>query len=134
MKINYENANFIEKINIHDYVIDDIKYQINQNKMSIFISNPLEHKSFLIQFMDILSYEIQSCDFWFPSPNILDWEVKQFPEQTLLNRIQHYQKSNNYTSARYECLEQYIDTIITFCSGNTIELLCKNINFIDLNT
>ena len=67
-----------------------------------------------------------ACDFWGHSPHILDFEYVERKNNTLIPKLfEKKDKDCTYSSLRNQ--EDYIETVITFSSGDQLRIACESI-------
>ncbi len=68
-----------------------------------------------------------SCDFWDRSPRILDFEYVEKDNAIIISKVFEMKNSNDYPFCTLDIQEEYIETIITFISGDRLTIACKSI-------
>lgn len=135
MKITYFNKNIIDnKINIHDSIFRGFNYDDENKTLLLKMNNYCVNKVFTILFYNVLILNCEMCQFWGKSPNVLEWRVSK--EETFIKKIIQKQNSNKELS-KYSLVDQrknYIETIITLTSGDTINIVCEYIEFEEIQT
>ncbi len=69
-----------------------------------------------------------SCDFWGSSPRILDFEKTGREESTIISKLFSIKNDTGFTGSLLESEESYIETVITFVSGDKLTVACKCID------
>lgn len=70
-----------------------------------------------------------SCVFWGASPYILDFEFLEPKDNAFIIKLFEQKDRNNYSCCRLCDPEKYIETVITFSSGDKLVVACENIVF-----
>ena len=69
-----------------------------------------------------------SCDFWGFSPYILDFEyIEEYNDNTIIQKLFNKKDNNHYPFCSLNDREKYIETIITFTSGDQLIIACESI-------
>ena len=131
MKIDFSNKEIIESrdVNIHDFVIADLKYAPMKNELFCLFRNDYLRQYCDIKYYNVLFVDIQSCDFWGVSPHVLDWELGEEYGNPLTKKVSELQKSHHYTTSRFKDYDKLVESILTFSSGNRISVLCEYIEY-----
>ena len=131
MKIENSNGNIINtEIYIHDDIFNNLLYDKNSNTLRLLLSksNECEDK-YEINYINVIAFEVTSCDYWGKSPHILDFEYVEYSNCKLLPALYEKQKKMPYNpECRLTYKKEYIDTIITFTSGDQMTVVCEYID------
>ena len=72
-----------------------------------------------------------SCDFWGHSPHILDFEYMESENRLIIPKL--FDKEKLYPGcSRLTKQEEYIETLITFSSGDQLRIACQEIVIEDM--
>ena len=115
-------------IYIHDDVFKQMVFEHSNKELKVVIRKPenmqVEQK---ISFVNVVGFEMTSCDFWGKSSHILDFEYVPQDKRTLLPKLHSLNK--NCSSNKSLCIltngVDYIETIITFVSGDKLTVACE---------
>lgn len=129
MKIDEFNGKIIntEGVNIHDDILDQLIFFREQRRLSLSI---IKEKTidvyYKIDFINVVGFEMTNCDFWGHSPHILDFEYVEESKRTLLPRLK--KEIEKYPFVKFSNLNDevsFLETIITFTSGDTLKIVCE---------
>ena len=129
MKINVTNINTVnfDITYIHDYIFKEMKFDYTKKNIYIIISKNNDTKTDrIIKFNNVIGFNMISCDFWGQSPHILDWEFTD-KDNTIINKLFDEKNNHDYQDSRLTSIEDYIESIITFTSGNRLTIACEDI-------
>lgn len=131
MKIYDKNGDIINSKQL--YMHDDIFYQMSydwntKNLYLMFAKERNDNETYIIQFMNTIGFNMTSCEFWGPSPHVLDFEYLEHNERTLIPQL--YEIYNNNPKdpiCKLRSNIDYIETAITFKSGDKLIIACEYI-------
>ncbi len=130
MVISNANKSIIKTdVYVHDSVFEGMNYNYENREINMKCDNAYLKKKFFFHFYDVIYFEIQSCEFWCPGPNINDWII---PDQELkLEELQAIQKahSSDYDCSRLTENTEYWSSYFLLSSGDTILIICKEVDF-----
>ena len=128
MIINISNANIINtrEVYFHDNILEDVSFNCKDKRMTLFIINECGTEKRKILFEDAVAFEMTSCDFWGPSPYILDFEYIEKENEVIIPKLMKRQEKD-YDAASVKIDNGYIETKITFISGDQLSIVCKKI-------
>lgn len=126
MRIDKSNYKFINSkdIYIHDTILMDIVFDYNKKNLFIITIVP----SHALRFHNVIGFEMTSCDFWQKSSRILDWEIET-DNFVLIDKLFKQKEDNNEYTPRLNNKEDFIESIITLTSGDTLRIACEYIIF-----
>lgn len=128
MKICTANKSDIrEKIYIHDSVITQFIYCYDDKKIIVKLNNLYLKKAFTLTFDYVIYSEIQNCNFWGVGNLVLGLDL--FIEKPKLTTLINSKENQKYESLELMNMNQYMETAFIFNSGDTITIICKEINF-----
>ena len=132
MQIDVSNAEIIntKDVYIHDDILEDLYFNRNEKKLRLVIltkDGKSNNKRFSIDFLQVIAFEMTSCDFWGSSPRILDFEYVEQDEATIIPKLFKKIYDNDYIYCPLKNEKKYFETIITFISGDTLKIACKSI-------
>lgn len=134
MRIDKTNSDVIRSQNV--YLHDDMLVEIHFQRIARELVLPLQKyggEIYTIRFTHVLGFEMTSCNFWGPSRRIFDFELLEGEEQKLLPRLwkMREEKKPVGTTTPEDGLgekENYIETVITFVSGDQLQVVCEAID------
>ena len=128
MIINISNGELInsKKIYIHDDIFEELCFHRMKKKLHLSIYNESNKKRRSIVFLNVIGFEMTSCDFWFSFPHILDFEYVEPKDHTLIPKL-FDKNDSNFSRYLPNDLEKYIETTITLTSGDQLIVACENI-------
>lgn len=62
-------------------------FSSNEKKLHLSIYNESNKKRRSIVFLNVIGFEMTSCDFWGSSPHILDFEYVEPKDHTLIPKL-----------------------------------------------
>lgn len=131
MIINASNGEIINSkdIYIHDDILEGLYFNRAEKKLHLSILKDCKSDDirFFIDFFDVIEFKMTSCDFWGRSPHILDFEYIEPSENTMIPKLFKKKEINNFTSCSLDDPQKYIETVITFISGDQLLVACKSI-------
>ncbi len=133
MIIDTSNINLIaeRKLSIHDYIFVKMEFDYKSEKLSVSIlDDNMNESPHTIEFCNIIGFEMQHCNFWGKSPHILDWEIAEENEEIIIPKLFDEKRKNDYDSSNLVDGEKYIESIITFSSGDKLIVACSHIVFV----
>lgn len=131
MKIYDKNGSIINSRQV--YIHDNTFYQMNFNwetkNLYIILANDTnKNDTYIIQFMNVIGFNMTSCNFWGISPYVLDFEYIEHKERTLIPKLyDEYSKNLKDPTCNLEKNIDYIETAITFKSGDKLIIACEYI-------
>jgi len=129
MIIDASNGSIINSkaICIHDDIVDELHFWRSSKKLHLSVKKE-NGNDYSIDYLEVIGFEITSCDFWGSSPHILDFEYVEKLENTIIPAL--FMKNN--TSSTLFCSldnqDAYFESKITFSSGDCLKVACKSIN------
>lgn len=130
MRIDFTNKRIIEseEISINDFDITSFFYDQIGNKIYCIFRNDYIEKHYLITYSNVISVEIQSCNFLGDSFKVLNWKLGEKSKSKTTTKVAKL-KNADYLKPQFEECDRLVETILTFYSGNTITILCEYIDF-----
>lgn len=133
MRINDLNGEIIctKNVNIHDDIIKHIKYDCLNSKLTLLVMADNDEKNeYTIVFTNVVGLELTSCDYWGRSPHVLDFEYVSYEKRTLLPRLLNAERDYPLSlHCKLITNKKYIETIVTFTSGDKMIIACEYIDF-----
>lgn len=129
--INVDNGTLLnsKEVYIHDDILEELKFTRSEKTicLSILKVNKNSRKRYSIEFINVIGFEMTSCDFWGSSPHILDFEYLDNNEHTIIPNL--FEKKYEYRdlSCNLNDKNKYIETMITFVSGDQLRIACESI-------
>lgn len=124
MRIDKSNCKIInsKKNYIHDAIFDDVVF--NYQKKVLYVS--IQNKSKIIEFYNVIGFNMTACDYWGEDPFVFDWE---YNDNFHLVEDLFVKKESNSNHSRLNNKEDFIETIITLSSGDKLIIACEYIIF-----
>lgn len=131
MIIDTSNGKIInsKEVYIHDDILEEFCFNRTEKKLHLLILKVEEFgsKRFSIDFLHVIGFEMTSCDFWGSSPHILDFEYVEKNDNVIIPKLFEIKDNNDCTFCTLNNREEYIETKITFSSGDQLIIACKSI-------
>lgn len=131
MIIDASNGKIInsKEMYIHDDILEEFCFNRTEKKLHLSILKDEEFgsKRFSIDFLHVIGFEMTSCDFLGSSPHILDFEYVEKNDNVIIPKLFEIKDSNDCTYCTLNNREEYIETKITFSSGDQLIIACKSI-------
>ena len=129
MIIDASNGKIInsKEVYIHDDILEDFHFNRIEKKLHLTIlkEGEVNKKRFSIDFLHVIGFKMTSCDFWGSSPHILDFECVEQNNTTIIPKLFERKQNNDYPFCPLNNREKYIETIITFASGDQLIVACE---------
>lgn len=126
MKIDKSNCKIInsKEIYIHDAIFNDVVFNYQKKALYVFIQN----KNKIIEFHNVIGFDMTSCDYWGDDPFVFDWE---YNDNFHLVEDLFVKNESNFNCSRLnnKKKEDFIETIITLSSGDKLIIACEYIIF-----
>lgn len=130
MIIDSSNGNIIntKEIYLHDDILDELTFNRPQKHLVLSAIECKENgKRFAINFLQVIGFEMTSCDFWGCSPHIFDFEYVIPSRQELIPRLFETKSMENDPACQMIDRNLYIETKMIFTSGDHLIIACKSI-------
>ena len=134
MIINKTNEAIIntKSIYIHDDILHDLVFNRKEHKLHLSLSTASKNDIYTINYLDVLGFEMSSCDFWGWSPHIYHFVSLKLEEYTIIPKLM---KNEHFDSAiESSDIKEYMETKIIFTSGDELVVACKSIEYNKANT
>lgn len=130
MIISFKNLHEIEKINLHDTLIENIIYNHSDKKINIKLESEWEKNDYDLDFRKVLYYEMTCCDFWGSGYNVICWSKLDTTEIfDKLLRLQMVENScSRGTNPESMDLFEFFGIEILVNSGDRLKIICKSID------
>ena len=129
MIIDASNGKIInsKEVYIHDDILEEFCFNRTERNLHLTILKEEEfnNKRYSIDYLHVIGFEMTSCDFWGSSPHILDFEYVE--NNTIIPKLFERKDNNDYPFCPLNDHEKYMETIITFASGDQLIVACENI-------
>lgn len=134
MIINELNGKVIDtkEVCIHDDILYELRFYRLEKRIKLIIEKELdETKKYIIEFIKVIGFEMTSCDFWGRSPHILEFEYVEVNDRIIIPKL--FIKEKLYPGCSSLTKEKnYIETLITFTSGDQLRIACEEIVMEDM--
>ena len=117
-----------KKVCIHDDILEEFSFNRTEKNLHLTIlKQNITDNKYDIDFLHVIGFEMTSCDFWGSSPHILDFEYVKHDEIIILPKLFDKRNNNDYPFCTLKDRENYIETVITFASGDQLRVACERI-------
>lgn len=131
-KTNAQKINPTE-IYLHDDVFIGVRFDRAACRAIAFCSGK-KKGNYEVSFFNVLSIEMTSCDFWGPSPYIDCINIVKESEQIMIPKIQkNFERYSMPDDPTFD-IENYIEIILSFVSGDYLRVVCKSIQISNQGT
>ncbi len=130
MIIDVSNGKIInsKEVYIHDNILEELCFNRTEKRLHLSVlKEEYNNKRFSIDFLNVIGFEMTSCDFWGSSPYILDFEYVEHNDNKIIPKLFEKKNNNDYPFCLLKDQEKYIETIITFASGDQLIIACERI-------
>lgn len=134
MIINKTNEAIIntKSIYIHDDILCDLFFNRKEHKLYLSLLTAGKNDKYTINYLDVLGFEMTSCDFWGWSPHIYHFASLKLEEYTIIPKLM---KNEHFDGAIGSSeIKEYMETKIIFNSGDELVVACKSIEYNKANT
>lgn len=131
MIINELNGEVINTrdVYIHDDILLELKFDRIKRNLTLNFQNYANDFTYVIEFLNVIGFEMTSCDFWGASECALGFEYVPKDERVLVPKLQE-EWTNLPNSLDIPSYEDSIETLLTFGSGDRLRIACETINFL----
>lgn len=135
MIIDVNNGKIInsKEVYLHDDFLDDMRFNFLEKKLhlSVLYFRDRSHR-YSVDFLDVIGFEMSSCDFWGGSLRILDFEYVPPESQVLVPRLfnKKQEGGESFAFCKMKSRENYLETLMTFASGDQLRVACENIIYL----
>lgn len=127
MTIDSSNGQIINSrdVYIHDCIFGNMIFRRDEKSLLLSLTKswPVECKYSIIYFQ-VIGFEMTSCDFWGADSRVLDFEY--VPNGILIPKL-FSQRKEEYSNCSLKEQQDYIETVLTFISGDTLRIACEKI-------
>lgn len=131
MRIDTTNGYLLNlrDFSLHDAPITKIQYDVFKNTLSVFAKTYQKpFKDIKITYFDVIGLEGITCDIWsamLDSLNILGLDYMEPSDRYLIKKIFQERSKGIEDQARLTLPENYIETVLTGMSGNSLRVACE---------
>lgn len=135
MIIDVNNGKIInsKEVYLHDDFLDDMRFNFLEKKLhlSVLYFRDRSHR-YSVDFLDVIGFEMSSCDFWGGSLRILGFEYVPQENQVLVLRLfnKKQEGGESFAFCKMKSRENYLETLMTFASGDQLRVACENIIYL----
>lgn len=129
MTIDVSNAEIInsKEVCMHDDILKELCFIRHEKKLQLLMLREEMFKRYTVDFFRVIGFEMTACDFWGRAPHILDFEYVERKNNTLIPKLFEKKEKGNYKYSSLRNREDYIETVITFSSGDQLRIACESI-------
>lgn len=131
MRIDNSNGHMIDsnEIVVHDDIFGDMVFNRVTDELRVILTKAQNREStYEIKFANVVGVSLTACNFWGKSPHILDFEYIEPNDQKILPNLECIRKEQ-HPSCKLKSDTRYIETVMTFISGDTLRVACEYIIF-----
>ena len=127
MIINASNGQVINSrdVYLHDDILENMTFRRDEKILHLSLAKtwPVEYE-YSIDFSQVIGFEMTACDFWGADLRILDFEYVS--KGTLISKL-FLQRKEDYSHCTLKEPMDYIETVLTFVSGDTLRIACEEV-------
>ena len=121
-------SKYVKDVYIHDDVLEELYFERRERRLQLFNSKCGEKDlKYSIDFQHVIGFEMTACDFWGCSPRILDFEYVEHDDRFIIPKLFKIKEEHDCPDSFLDDQEKYIETVITFISGDRLTIACENI-------
>lgn len=118
--------------NLHDSIFKLMTFDYAEKCLYIeVVSDNSNDRKRVIKFINVIGFNMVSCDFWGKSPHILDWSVHLTQDQSIIKKLIEEKECYHYRFSRLEDEQTYLESVILFTSGDRLTIACEQIELED---
>ena len=129
MRIDASNGKIIDskEVYIHDDILNELCFYRQEKRLKLIIRKfKDENDIFTIEFINVIGFEMTSCDFWGPSRRINGFAYVRPDDRIIISKVFEKRKLDP-DSCKLTKPENYIESVITFISGDQLRIACEEI-------
>lgn len=130
MNISSKNLYEIEKVNLHDAYIENVIYNHSNKTINIKLESEWEKCDYILDFHNILYYEMTCCEFWGSGYNIICWsklDTTEIFDKLLRIEMLENARSRGHKQESMNFFE-FFGIEILMNSGDKLKIICKSID------
>lgn len=128
MKINNKNINELKEINIHDFNIINLDYNLLLEKISMNIaSNTYEKKDIELIFNNISFFSVQNAYFWEDNNRIDISDIWYSNDKREFKNLVEKFDSQNKNDISSKLKDNFLEIRIQLLNGGEIIIVCEEI-------
>ena len=130
MKIDLHNAEVIntKKVYLHDGILTNMVFNRASKCLTLEIEFEKEEQNVVrMDLLNVACFEMTACDFWGPSPHILDFEYMKEGECLLIPKLKRELEEIKENIMLKHNFKKLIETRMTFTSGDRLTIVCEEI-------
>ena len=130
MIINKSNCRIIDTkgiLSLHDFVLSTLQFDRINKKMQLQLKKTImSDEIYLVEFINVIGFQMSACDFWGASECILDFEHIPPKEQVIIPDVEIQWNKSPYPFDK-PSYANHIETLFTFTSGDHLRIACEYI-------
>lgn len=131
-EISYLNKKILEdEIYIHDSFFTGFCYDYLQKQIDLSCVNYFLNKKFFFKFQKVLSFDMQSCNFW-GSDNRILW-IELVEESSFMKGLVEQEEAINgslpFIPSVLDNTEKLLEIKIQISSGDVLFIICELVEF-----
>lgn len=120
---------------MHDGYFSGFEYDYIKNIITFKVVANYYGDTLNCCFKDVFAFEMHSCEFWGKSASIYDFEaIIEKENQILINKILQENEKTKDPFSRLNNSPKLIELKITLISGDTLTIVCKELDVEKINT
>ena len=132
MIINESNAKHLcsKEIYIHDDSLLFLNFDRDNKVMNLqFQKYATKSEFYTIKFLNVIGFSMTACDFWGASECVLDFEYVNVDERIIIPQLKK-RWAEVPNPVRDTSYDNYVETLLTFSSGDQLRIACETIEFV----
>ncbi len=135
MIIDVNNGKIInsKEVYLHDDFLDDMRFNFLEKKLHLSVLYFRDRSyRYSVDFLNVIGFEMSSCDFFVESLRILGFEYVPQESQVLVPRLfnKKQEGGESFSFCKMKSRENYLETLMTFISGDQLRIACENIIYL----
>jgi len=114
-----------KQVYIHDDILLYLAFDRNKKILKLTFSKHSD-RLYIINFINVIGFTMTSCDFWGASEYVLDFEYIEPDKRTLIPSLEK-QWMNVPDSSSEVTYDDFLETLLTFSSGDRLRIACEAI-------
>lgn len=116
-----------KKINIHDDILIDLMFERKNRKLTLLLTKENRIR-YHMTFINVIGFDFTACNFWGNSPHVLDFEYVDMSKRNIIPKLLKIKESTLCDpTCVLETQKDFIETKMTFTSGDKLEIACEYI-------
>ncbi len=124
----------LKEMSLHDDIFEEMSFFRDDRRL--YLSGKKseweagsDDMIFSMNFMNVIGFEMTSCDFWGMSPHIFSFYYVEANENIIIPKLFKEKNDNNYEYSSLIEPEKYFESEISFISGDRLRVACESIDY-----